>query len=94
MGGREFDLTEPQKPPSIGNMAFSAGIFAGLIPVFWSLWSVALAQDDFWPPVSACKNSVPGGRISSGKCRRGRANAERTPGGRVIHLPVFPRRRD
>ena len=31
----------------------SAGIFAGLIPVFWSLWSVALAQDDFWPPVSA-----------------------------------------
>ena len=27
----------------------SAGIFAGLIPVFWSLWSVALAQVDFWP---------------------------------------------
>jgi len=53
-------------------MAFSAGIFAGLIPVFWSLWSVALAQDDFWPPVSACKNSVPGGRIASGKWRPGR----------------------
>jgi hypothetical protein len=25
---------------------------------------------------------------------RHRAKAERTPGGRVIHLPVFPRRRD
>jgi hypothetical protein len=40
------------------------------------------------------KNSVPGGRISSGKWRPGRAKAERTPGGRVIHLPVFPRRCD
>ena len=26
--------------------------------------------------------------------QRHRARAERTPGGRVIHLPVFPRRRD
>jgi len=26
--------------------------------------------------------------------QRHRAKAERTPGGRVIHLPVFPRRRD
>ena len=42
-------LTEPQKPPSIGKHGVSAGIFAGLIPVFWSLWSVALAQVDFWP---------------------------------------------
>jgi hypothetical protein len=43
-------------------------VFAGISPVsspnFPSLWTSAVSRADFWPPVSASKNSVPDGWIS------------------------------
>jgi hypothetical protein len=49
--------------------AASAGISAGIIPLFSSLETPAVFQADFQPPVSAAENSVPGGRGSSGQYR-------------------------
>jgi hypothetical protein len=45
----------------------SAGIFAGIVPLFWALETPAVFQADFQPPVSAAENSVPGGRVSRAK---------------------------
>jgi hypothetical protein len=53
--------------------AVSAGIFAGIVPLVRSPVTLAVAQADFWPPVSASKNSVPRGRFLT-------ANAGRLPG--------------
>ena len=39
--------------------AVSVGIFAGIVPAFRSLQALAVSWADFWPPVSASKNSVP-----------------------------------
>jgi hypothetical protein len=40
--------------------AVSAGISTVSSPGFLSLWTSAVSRADFWPPVSASKNSVPG----------------------------------
>jgi hypothetical protein len=40
----------------------SAGISGHSIPGFWSLRAFAHLNGDFWPFVSASRNSVPGGR--------------------------------
>jgi hypothetical protein len=53
--------------------AVSVGIFVGIIPLFRSLVTLAVSQADFRPPVSASKNSVPRGRVST-------ANTFRQPG--------------
>jgi hypothetical protein len=45
----------------------SAGILPVSSPGFLSLWTSAVSRADFWPPVSASKNSVPGSLISRGK---------------------------
>src|SRR5882672_7945638 len=47
----------------------SAGISPVSSPDFPSLRTSAVSRADFWPPVSASKNSVPGSWISSGKDR-------------------------
>ncbi len=47
--------------------AVSAGISSVSSPDFLSLWTSAVSRADFWPPVSASKNSVPGSWISRGK---------------------------
>ena len=39
--------------------AVSVGIFAGIIPLFRSLVTLAVSQADFWPPVSASKIPFP-----------------------------------
>jgi len=45
----------------------SAGISPVSSPDFLSLWTSAVSRANFWPPVSASKNSVPGSWISRGK---------------------------
>jgi hypothetical protein len=45
--------------------AVSAGIFDGLVRLFRSLETLAVSQACFSFPVSASKNSVPGGGIST-----------------------------
>jgi hypothetical protein len=47
--------------------AVSVGIFAGTVPLFRSPATLAPSQADFWPPVSASKNSVPRGRVFDGQ---------------------------
>jgi hypothetical protein len=47
--------------------AVSAGISPVSSPDILSLWTSAVSGADFWPPVSASKNSVPGSGISRGK---------------------------
>jgi hypothetical protein len=47
--------------------AVSAGISPVSSPDFLSLWTSAVSRANFWPPVSASKNSVPGTWISRGK---------------------------
>jgi len=47
----------------------SAGISPVSSPDFPSLRTSAVSRADFWPPVSASKNSVPGSWISRGKDR-------------------------
>ena len=47
--------------------AGSAGIFAVVGAAFRSLRMLGVSRVDFWPPVSALENSVPGDWISSGK---------------------------
>jgi hypothetical protein len=49
--------------------AVSAGISPVSSPDFLSLWTSAVSRADFWPPVSASKNSVPGSWISRAKDR-------------------------
>jgi hypothetical protein len=51
----------------VNKHAGSAGIFAVVGAAFRSLRMLAVSRVDFWPPVSALENSVPGDRISSGK---------------------------
>jgi hypothetical protein len=47
--------------------AVSVGISSVSSPEFPSLWTSAVSRADFWPAVSASKNSVPGSWISRGK---------------------------
>ena len=47
--------------------AVSAGISSVSSPDFLSLWTSPVSRADFWPPVSASKNSVPGSWISRGQ---------------------------
>jgi hypothetical protein len=47
--------------------AVSAGISPVSSPDFLSLWTSAVSRANFWPPVSASKNSVPATWISRGK---------------------------
>src|SRR5438105_1197134 len=44
--------------------AVSAGILPPILNVPGSLPIITVSRVDFWPPVSASKNSVPGDRIS------------------------------
>jgi hypothetical protein len=44
--------------------AISVVIFAGIVPLFRSLVTLAVSQGRFQPPVSASKNSVPRSRVS------------------------------
>jgi hypothetical protein len=46
------------------------GDFRHLLPGVWSLQAFTLFRDDFWRPVSASKNSVPGGRALSAQLDR------------------------
>jgi hypothetical protein len=39
------------------------GIFAGIVPLIWSPGTLVFSPADFWPSVSASKNSVPRGRV-------------------------------
>src|SRR5882757_10765272 len=59
----------------------SAGISGHLFSGLWSLWAFTDFTGDFWRPVSASKNSVPGGRalglrflMAAGSKRRYRPN--------------------
>jgi hypothetical protein len=44
----------------VGDSRVSAGISPVSSPGFLSPWTSAVSSADFWPPVSASKNSVPG----------------------------------
>jgi len=45
--------------------AVSVGIFTGIIPRFRVSGDTCGLSGRFWPPVSACKNFVPRGRVST-----------------------------
>ena len=45
--------------------AVSVGIFAVVVPLFRSPVTLAVSQADFYPPVSAFKNSVPTAHASA-----------------------------
>jgi hypothetical protein len=64
---------ETANPGADSLWADSVGIFAGIVPLFRSPVTLAVSQADFWPPVSASKNSVPRGKVLT-------ANAGRLPG--------------
>src|SRR5260221_11587903 len=49
--------------------AVSAGILDAYFQRSRSLSTITASRVDSWPPVSASENSVPGGRVSSGKYR-------------------------
>src|SRR5258706_16085434 len=69
--GLRFDPYKPHHPvfPNCGNRRrLKRGRFCGDLAACFersrSLRTITVSRVDFWPPVSASKNSVPGGRLS------------------------------
>ena len=56
---------ETANPCADSGSAVSVGIFAGIVPLFRSPVTLCGLSGRFWPPVSASKNSVPRGRVST-----------------------------
>jgi hypothetical protein len=62
---------ETANPGADLRLAVSVGIFAGIVPLFRSPGTFTVSQADFWPPVSASRNSVPRGGVFDDQRRAG-----------------------